>query len=157
MKQEIIICPNCENVNIETKDIQAAQGSIKRYTCIMCGYYTQDDFDIAKKTIIDEYLPRLFRDLCKIDIENAVLWYPVVMDYNNLAILFPDGTNINNWGWCVAPYEKIPKDERPKYPIQGKTNEYHTHRVSLKHSQHFDKENFIAAMTFLNFLLKDTN
>ena len=123
----------------------------------MCGYYTQEDFLLENKDKVDKFLPRLYKDLSKIDFDTNFFWLPAVLDFTNLAILFPDGSNIDDWGWTVAPYEVIPKHERPKYPILGKENEYHTHRVSLKHSQFFPKENFISAMTFLNFLLKDTN
>jgi hypothetical protein len=157
MDEKVIVCPNCDGVNIETKKILTATGEINRYICIMCGYYTQDDFVYENKKTIDECLPRLYRDLCKLSKETELFWYPIIMDYSNLVILFPDGTNVDDWQWCVAPYEVIPKEERSKYPIQGKANEYHSHRVSLKHSQHYNKDNFISAMTFLNFLLKDTN
>ena len=158
MNEEIIECANCGSLTISSKDIKNPDGTlIKRHTCVICGYYTQENYTLENKTLIESFLPRLYKDLSKMSINTNFFWLPSVLDFSNLAILFADGTSSENWGWTVAPYEIIPKHERPKYPIQGKENEYHTHRVSLKHSQHFPKENFISAMTFLNFLLKDTN
>lgn len=154
MKDEKIIeCPNCGNINMNTK----VENGVNHHTCIMCGYYTQDDYKIDIIDKFKPFLPRLYQDLCLIDSKAENFWLPIVIDYPNLALLFPDGTSKDTWDWCIVPYEVIPKEERPKYPIQGKANSYHTHRISMKHAKHFEKNSFIAAMSYLNFLLKDVN
>ena len=102
-------------------------------------------------------MPNLYKDLSLVSKETNLIWYPLVLNHQDLAILFIDGTSVDDWEWCVAPYEVIPKEERVKYPIAGKKNEYYTTRVSLKHKHNFEKNSFILAMNYLNFLLKDNN
>jgi len=133
-------CPICKSTELEFKKEN------NTYTCIECGFFTQNGYNVLNKLIIFNTIPELFKDIC-IE-EDEQLWFPVVMNWEDTGMLFPDGTSIDNWEWVVAPCVTIPKEERKSYPNLNKFGEYHKTKVSFKDAVRFGR-NFKLAVAFL--------
>ena len=69
-------------------------------------------------------------------------------------MIFPDGTNEENWKWRVARAVDIPEEERSKYPIPGKKDEYYARRIDMKSSVIYARKEFKAACEDLGILQK---
>ena len=46
-------------------------------------------------------------------------------------------------------------EERKKYPIVGKEDEYHTSRLDVENANTYDKDNFAAALDELYSIVKE--
>jgi len=138
-------CPNCQNEHIEIDNNE-------KRTCLDCGFYTEKGYNILNKFVIFQSIPELFKDLC-VEAEDQSIWFPTVLNWEDVGILFPDGKNKDEWEWVVAPSINIPKEVRKNFPVKGQPGKYHKTKISFKDSIKFGK-NFKLAMTFL-FNLKN--
>lgn len=138
--KEAFICPNCNNKQLE---ISLQTDS---YSCLKCGYTSQHGYIIDNKEQIFQSLPELFKDLC-IESEGR-LWFPNVLNWENVGILFPDGFNKENWEWTVAPCIPIPENQQKNYPVRDKPGKFHTTKTSFPDAIKFGK-NFMLALSML--------
>lgn len=140
-------CPICET---EQSVAEVKMGGVNTWICQSCGYQTNEGMvegSDVEKSIYDSQ-PELFKDLKEIDNNNFV-WYPSVLNEKNKAMIFPDGKNIDNWGWRVAKY--IPLGENDK-SIPGQT-----HKLDIKNSSIFPPMMFGAALYLYSTFLRDEN
>ena len=143
MNDNLIKCPNCEaEMCYEYVHTQFVQ-----WMCFNCGYGSTSnmikDSDFVKTS--KEVLPELIKDLEFID-PNDFVWYPSVINVPEKGILFPNGSNKNNWKWTVAPLIEITEEERERFPKNQ------NHKVDLANTENYPKEEFAAAVTRLNSL-----
>ena len=145
--EELQDCPVCESPN---SIITVKMAGVDTRICQSCGYQTNagmvDGTDL-EKSIYDSQ-PELFKDLKLVDDQNLV-WYPTVLNEQNLAMLFPDGKNVEEWGWRVAKY--IPLTETDK-AIPGQT-----HKLDMVNSTVFPPLMFSAALYLYSTFLRDDN
>lgn len=143
MNDNLIKCPHCEaELCYEYQHSQLTQ-----WMCFNCGYgctsHMVKDSDFVKSS--KETMPELIKDLEFIDPNNFV-WYPSVINISEKGMLFPNGSNKDNWGWAVAPLIKIKKEEKSRFP-KGQT-----YKVDFPKMEYFPKESFTLAITKLNSL-----
>lgn len=143
MNDNLVKCPHCEaEMCYEYHNPQYIQ-----WMCFNCGYgstsHMVKDSDFVKSS--KEVLPELIKDLEFTD-ENDFVWYPSTINIPEKGILFPNGSNKDNWMWAVAPLTLIKKEEKARFPKKQ------THKVDLSNMQYFSKEEFAKAVTTLNAL-----
>lgn len=119
----------------------------KQHMCFNCGYgstsHMVKDSDFVKTS--KETMPELIKDLEFVD-ENNLVWYPSVINIPEKGMLFPNGSNKENWGWSVAPLTPILDEEKDRFPKNQ------THKVDLEGIENFPKELFASAVVKLNSL-----
>jgi Zn ribbon nucleic-acid-binding protein len=145
--EELQDCPVCE---VPNSVITVKMAGVDTRICQSCGYQTNMgmiDGTNFEKSIYDSQ-PELFKDLKLVDGQNMV-WYPTVLNEQNSAMLFPDGKNIEEWGWRVAKY--IPTTEKDK-PIPGQT-----HKLDMVNSTVFPPLMFSAALYLYSTFLRNDN
>jgi DNA-directed RNA polymerase subunit RPC12/RpoP len=152
MKQntpEKIECPHCgsDNCFVESNYTELTPDKVSSYMCIGCGYSstTLNKADSEMIAVYEETTPQIMIDLKWIDPATNLVWYPTVLNFPNLGIVFPDGTDASDWSWRSAPAIDIPTEEQKKYPIPGKDGEFYTRRVDMSSSKLFAKEQFTQA------------
>jgi len=143
MTDNLVKCPHCEaEMCYEYHNPQYIQ-----WMCFNCGYgstsHMVKDSDFVKSS--KEVLPELIKDLEFTD-ENDFVWYPSTINIPEKGILFPNGSNKDNWMWAVAPLTLITKEEKSRFPKKQ------THKVDLSNMQYFPREEFARAVTTLNEL-----
>jgi DNA-directed RNA polymerase subunit RPC12/RpoP len=149
-------CPHCgsENCFAESNYVEVTHKKVTSYMCTGCGY-TSTTLNEADSEMIKEYeevTPQLMLDLKWIDPATNLVWYPMVLNFPHLGIIFPDGTDIQNWAWRAAPAVDVPKEDAEKYPIPGRPGEFYTRRVDMESSQLFQKEDFASACKFIGLI-----
>ena len=150
-----IACPHCGAADRCFKeDTVAPDGSqATSYMCVSCGYTTTTLNVEGSETIqmYEENTAQLIKSLRWVDSKNLV-WYPIVLNFPSFGIIFPDGTDKDNWAWRAAPAIDIPEEEQSKYPIPGQEGQYYAKRIDMMNSQLFGTAQFYDACKFLGFI-----
>jgi hypothetical protein len=94
-------------------------------------------------------VPNLFRDIKFIDSEGFV-WYPNTVIKEGVGIVFPDGTNKEDWKWAVALHIPVKEEEKERFRKADGT--YHKYKTDMKNVMHFDQGYFSKALEALGFL-----
>jgi hypothetical protein len=145
--EELQNCLICDSVN---SVITVKIGGVNTRICQSCGYQTNiglvEGTDLEKS--IYESQPELFKDLKLVDSEHYV-WYPTVLNTPNVIMLFPDGKNIDDWGWRVAEYIPLAKSDKP-FKNQ-------THKLDIVNSTVLPPLMFSAALYLYSTFLRDNN
>jgi Zn ribbon nucleic-acid-binding protein len=145
--QEFENCPICDESN---SVVSVKMAGVNTRICQHCGYQTNQGMiegTDLEKSVYDSQ-PELFKDLKMIDSDNYV-WYPSVLNEQNQAMLFPDGKNVESWGWRVAQYIPITENDKA---IPGQT-----HRLDMVNSTVFPPLMFPAALYLYSTFLRNEN
>ena len=145
--QEFENCPICDEPN---SVVLVKMAGVDTRICQHCGYQTNQGMvegTDLEKSVYDSQ-PELFKDLKLVDSNNYV-WYPSVLNEQNQAMLFPDGKNVENWGWRVAQYIPITENDKA---IPGQT-----HKLDMVNSTVFPPLMFPAALYLYSTFLRDEN
>jgi len=140
-------CPICDEPN---SVVLVKMAGVDTRICQHCGYQTNQGMvegTDLEKSVYDSQ-PELFKDLKMIDSDNYV-WYPSVLNEQNQAMLFPDGKNVESWGWRVAQYIPITENDKT---IPGQT-----HKLDMVNSTVFPPLMFPAALYLYSTFLRDEN
>lgn len=143
-----IICRICA----EEECYKESENGIDSYLCMNCGYTTtslnkKDSIELRKWEITT---PELIKNSKIID--SDLVWYPSVLNFPSKGLVFPDGTNEENWSWRVAKVVEIPEEDRGKYPVPGKEGEFYSTRLDMANSKQFPRDQFKAACIELGIL-----
>lgn len=121
------------------------------YMCMESGFTSHEkltiDSDYTRK--YEEMITQLMRDVKHNDHSRGLVWYPSFININGVGMLYTIGTNSSDMTWQMARVVNIIGDERLKYPIPGKENEYFTSRLDVENAMTFDAMNFENALDAL--------
>ena len=92
---------------------------------------------------------------CKMIDDKNRAWYPTFMQLPG-GMLYCEGESAANWNWKVAKVIPLLGDERLKYPVIGKENQYHTARLDVDNAKIFEKDDFQTALDELYSIVKET-
>jgi hypothetical protein len=154
MEPTKIICPHC-NSNQCFEDTQKDPSGIEvsSYMCVSCGY-TSTTLNHESSEMIKQYeesTAELVRDLRWIDSKGFV-WYPIILNFPSFGIIFPDGTDKDNWSWKAAPAVEVKPEDQKKYPIPGQKDQYYTKRIDMAAGKEFKSNEFYDACKFIGFI-----
>ena len=124
------------------------------YLCMQSGYSShqnliegseyQEKFETALTTLMKS---------CKYVDENKKAWYPSFMR-TPFAMLYIDGDSKEKFVWKVANIVPILGEERKKYPIVGKPDQYHTSRLDVDNAKIYNKDDFANALDHVYSIVK---
>lgn len=148
----LIKCPVCGQEDC----YKESENNIDSYLCMACGYTStslnlNESIDLRKW---EQSTPELIKKSKWIDPDTNLVWYPSVLNFPNIGMIFPDGTNETNWKWRLCRAIDIPVEDQNKYPIPGKEGQFYTKRIDMKGSILYEKENFKTACEDLGILQK---
>jgi hypothetical protein len=150
MTDNLITCDKCGG---DAAYVQEVTPQVKTYFCFGCGYQSNslmkegEEFYEAQISI----LPELYKDLAYTD-KDGKIWMPSVINVPDKGMVFIQGTNINNWDWVGVKAVSIKEEEKIKYPIPGKKNEYYSYRMDMTSMKKFGKEGFMDALSYTELL-----
>jgi hypothetical protein len=116
------------------------------YMCFTCGYSTSSHLKTGSPLVKQtrDSSAELIKDL---EIEkDGFHWFPTVMNIEGKGIVFPDGTNKEEWKWASMLSVPVKEEEKTKYPIPGKKGEFYSHRLDNTTMVHYDKLEFMDAL-----------
>ena len=154
MEDKKIDCKHCGKPECYEENTGTAENPSVSYMCLGCGYMTTtlnlDNSELVRNH--EETTADLIKALRWVDSDTRLVWYPTVLNFHSLGMVFPDGTSAEEWSWRAAPAVDIPEEDRKKYPYPGQEGKYYVKRVDMKQSRTFDKQDFKGACKFVNFL-----
>lgn len=126
--------------------------------CMETGYTTSDKFILGSPDIdaYEQMIPQLYKDTKFIDHTLNQVWYLSTMRTSR-GCLYADGTSKDDFVWKLAKVRLLTQEERLEYPIEGKTNEYHTHIIDIVNPEIFNKDSFKSAIDKFYELIGNPN
>ena len=125
------------------------------YLCMESGFTSHEhliedsDFQKAYEANCTELMVS-----CKIIDEDKLSWYPTFMQMPG-GMLYSQGENKHSWEWKVAKVVPLLGEERKKYPIVGKEDQYHTSRLDVENAKTYDNNDFQSALEELYSIVKE--
>ena len=146
----LITCTRCGS---DACYVDEVNQDIKTYFCYGCGFQTnslmKEDSDFYLEQI--ETLPELYKDLM-IDDEEGKIWMPSAVNIPNQGMVFANGNNAENWAWSAVKAVPVTEEEKTKYPIPGKKDEYYEWRMDMTTMKYFSENDFIEALSYIGVL-----
>jgi hypothetical protein len=71
-------------------------------------------------------------------------------------MLYIKGKSKDDYKWEIARIVQVTGEERLKYPIPNREEEYYTSRLDVENATIFDKDNFKDALDTLYKIVKET-
>jgi len=152
MKHEAIIdCPKsggdlCYKVQV-TPDITT-------YNSLSCGFWTNSLMKSNEEFYKEQMstLPELYIDLAWEDPKTKLVWIPNTINEPGVGMIFANGANKNNWGWAAVKAVKVSKEDKEKYPIPGKENEFMEYRMDMDNMKLFPEREYIDALSHIGII-----
>ena len=154
---EKIVCKHCGQHTCYKENTELPDGSkATSYMCVSCGYTTTSLNTDGSPTIqqYEETTAKLIKDLRWVDDKNLV-WYPIVLNFPNVGIIFPDGNSKLDWWWTTAPSVDVSEEEKEKYPIPGSDSQYYKKRVDMTQKEKFASTQFNDACKHVGFIINE--
>jgi len=147
---EIIDCPKsggeiCYRVQVTNE--------VSNYMSLSCGFITntlmKEGEELYEQSI--ETVPELYKDLAWTDPETGMVWLPNTINVEDVGMVFPYGTNKDNWTWAAVKVVKIPEEERKNFP--NEQGGFYEKKVDTDNTILYDL--FLEGMSYVNEMLKE--
>lgn len=146
----LTICKRCGSDACYTQEVTP---EITNYFCYGCGFQTNtlmkegEEFFEQQK----ELLPELYKDLIHKD-EEGQMWMPNMINIPDKGMVFANGTNPSNWKWAAVKAIPVTEEEKHKYPIKGKKDQYYEFRMDMSTMMPFEEKDFMDALSYIEVL-----
>ena len=76
-----------------------------------------------------------------------MVWLPNTINVEDVGMVFPYGTNKDNWTWAAVKAVKIPEEERKEknHPIPGQEGKFLTYKMDMSTMENFSERNYVNA------------
>jgi hypothetical protein len=143
----LIICDRC---NSDACYVQEINQEIKNYQCYGCGFITNTllvkDSQFFNEQM--ELLPNLYKELMGED-ESGKIWMPSTVNMPSKGMVFANGPNSLSWNWAAVLAVPVTEEEKTKYPIPGKEEEYYEWRMDMDTLEEFPEGDYIEALDYI--------
>jgi len=146
---DLIKCDRCDSNACYKQEVNE---SITNYMCYGCGFISNSimkDGEIFWEEQKSK-LPELHKDL--IFSINGKYWIPNTINLEEKGMVFANGKNISSWHWAAVKSIKVSEEEKTKYPIPGKKDEYYEWRMDMKNVEKFGERDFMDALSHIGIL-----
>jgi len=141
--EQLITCPRCGG---NACYLQQVTEEVVTQFCFGCGWTTSslmvEGSEIVTQTL--ETSPELYKDLMFVD-EKQLVWFPATVTLPGKGMVFLDGNSKDAWRWTAVKSIEILEEEKSKFPKEQ------THKMDMKNSNHFEKEDFMEALDSIDF------
>ena len=98
-----------------------------------------------------EILPELYKDLRHED-KTGQVWFPSTVNLPKQGMVFANGSTTENWKWAAVKAIEVTEEEKLKYPIPGKKDQYYKHRMDMTTMKQFEERDFMEALSYIGVL-----
>lgn len=155
-----VACPHCGGVQCfeENQSIPTPTGDseqlVTSWMCMDCGYTSTTLNQEGSEVVIgyEESTAELIKDLRWVDENTNLVWYPIILNFPTFGIIFPDGTNRDNWMWMAAAAVDISEEDKEKYPVPGQPGQFYSRRIDMEGGEHFMRDQFYDACKYIGFI-----
>jgi|TARA_R110000751_G_scaffold90621_10_gene177855 hypothetical protein len=143
----------CKRCGSDAAYKQEVNDEITNYSCFGCGFQSNSlmkkEGEFLNEQI--EVLPELYKDLLFED-EDKQCWLPSTINLPTRGMVFANGSNRRNWKWAAVKAIEIKEDEKEKYPIPNKKDEYYKHRMDMGTMRTFEEKDYMEALSYIGIL-----
>ena len=143
-------CPRCGSDACYTQKINE---DITNYMYYGCGFQSnslmKSGAEFLKET--SETLPELYKDLIFED-KGGQSWLPSTINLPKQGMVFANGSKANNWKWAAVKAIEVKEEEKQKYPIPNKKDQYYKHRMDMTTMKMFSERDFMEALSYIGVL-----
>lgn len=146
----LIVCARCGS---DACYVDEVNQDIKTYFCYGCGFQTNSlmkEGDVFYERQL-EVLPELYKDLLNKD-DDGHIWMPTTVNVPEKGMIFANGPSKEDWGWAAVKAIKVTEEEKTKYPIPGKKDQYYEFRMAMDTLQMFPEREFMEALSYIGVL-----
>ena len=148
---KIIICPKSGgDLCYETQ----VTPEITNWMSLSCGYWTnslmKQDSEFYNEQMAT--LPELYKDLAWKDELTELIWLPQTINEPQKGMIFANGTNAQEWKWAAVKAVPVTEEEKHKYPIKGKKDQYYEFRMDMTTMMPFEEKDFMDALSYIEVL-----
>ena len=147
LKDNLTICPRCGSDACYEQKLGA---NYKVSQCYGCGFTTNSQMTSKSQFLEEqlEILPELYKDLIFID-DKGYHWMPSAINNPEQGMVYADGKTSEEWKWSAVKAKLIPEEDRKKYPIPGKEEEYYKYKMDTSTLQRFEERDFMEALDYI--------
>jgi hypothetical protein len=133
--------------------VEEVTNEIKTHFCYGCGFQTnslmKEGEDFLNQQIL--VLPELYKDLFFTD-EDGKVWMPTTINVPTQGMVFANGPSTQNWNWAAVKAVPVTEEEKTKYPIPGKKDEFYEFRMDMTTLKSFPEKDFMDSLSYLGLL-----
>jgi hypothetical protein len=146
----LTICKRCRSDACYTQEVTP---EITNQFCYGCGFQTNTLMKEGKEFFEQqkELLPELYKDLIYKD-EEGQMWMPSMINVPDKGMVFVNGTDFNDWRWASVKAVVVTKEEKHKYPIKGKKDQYYEFRMDMTTMKAFQEKDYMDALSYIGVL-----
>jgi hypothetical protein len=141
---------HCHRCGSDACYVQEVNNNIKTYMCYGCGFQTNSLIkkDEAYFNEQIEVLPNLYKELMGEDHEGKI-WMPSMVNLPKQGMVFANGPNASNWKWGAVKAVEVTEEEKLKYPIPGKKDEFYEYRMDMETLKEFEESDYMEALEYI--------
>ena len=144
---KLITCNRCGGNACYVKEINP---DFTTYQCYGCGFTTNNLMKKDTKFLEEqmEKLPNLHKELLGED-EDGFIWMPQTINIANKGMVFANGKNSKKWKWSAVLAVPVLEEEKEKFPIPGKKEEYYEWRMNMDTIKSYNEKDFMDALEYI--------
>ena len=144
---------NCSRCGSDACYVEEVNQDIKTYFCYGCGFQTNSLMKEGETFYKEQIniLPELYKDLVSKD-ENEIMWMPSTVNLPQQGMIFANGPSKEDCGWASVKATPVLEEEKTKYPILGKQDEYYEWRMDMTTLKMFPERDYMDALSYINVL-----
>lgn len=147
---KLSICPRCGS---DACYITEVNQDINNYYCYGCGFQSNTLLREGELLLDEqmETLPELYKDL-RFEDKNGQIWFPTTVNLTEQGMVFANGSSTENWKWGAVLAIEVAEEEKHKYPIPNKENEFYKWRMDMSTLKQFKERDFMEALSYIGVL-----
>ena len=150
MNDKLIICNHCSS---DLCYVIENSPTIKTYSCYGCGFTTnslmKEGEEFYEKQLLT--LPEIYKDSLFKD-KDGLIWMPTTINSPQKGMIFYNGTNKDNVKWAAVKALEVKEEEKHKYPIPGKKDEFYSYRMDMGTMKAFEMRDFVEALSYIEII-----
>jgi hypothetical protein len=96
-------------------------------------------------------LPELYKDLFFKD-EDGKIWMASSVNLPQQGMIFANGPSKEDWGWAAVKAVEVTEEEKTKYPIPGKKEEFYEWRMDMTTLKMFPEREYMEALSYIGVI-----
>ena len=145
---KLITCARCGS---DACYVQEVTADINLKQCMGCGFQS-NSLMIEDTEFYDlqmESLPELYKDLMWRDEKTREIWIPQTVNLPQKGMVFANGPSKDNWRWSAVKAVPVTEEEKIKYPIPGKKDQYYEFRMDMSTRTDYLEKDYMEALDFI--------
>jgi len=143
---------SCTRCGSDACYVEEVNMNINTYFCYGCGFQSNSLMKEGEEFYENqvELLPELYKELLHDDGEK--IWMPSAVNLPEKGMVFANGPGMGSWGWSAVKAVEVSEEDKEKYPIPGKKDQFYKFRMDMGTRKDFVERDYIEALSYIGVL-----